>query len=204
MTRPSQKKMMKKSLRHQRVDMNFYKISNLDVKMIYIENEKNTSLAWMGNLFNDLRFFARSRAEKYSGFNKKDDVLQESYLGLWTAIQSFDYSKNFDFYRWAHWNISSKIKNFLSLEAASDKAASALCELSHRDVGLDYSPFDAALLKDFIRKSSLKNRDRRVLVDIVIVGKTLKEVGSEIGLSEERVRQIKESSISRLRSELER
>ena len=92
--------------------MNFFSTSNLDIKMMYISNYGKGE-AWMNDLFGETRFFANHRAKKYIRSPHYDDIIQESYLGLWSAIKSFDYNKNFDFYRWAQWNISSKIRNFL-------------------------------------------------------------------------------------------
>jgi DNA-directed RNA polymerase sigma subunit (sigma70/sigma32) len=45
----------------------------------------------------------------------------------------------------------------------------------------------------------LTKREKIVLSDLIMRGKTLREVGGEIGLSEERVRQIKEESLFKIR-----
>ena len=94
--------------------MNFYDLSNLDIKMMYIANEKKDKKEWMSQIFVQTKFFAESRAKKYKIISAKDDLFQEAYLGLWEAILTYDYQKNFDFYRWAQWNISKKLRDYNS------------------------------------------------------------------------------------------
>jgi RNA polymerase sigma factor (sigma-70 family) len=180
--------------------MNFYSISNLDIKIIYIENENNDSSDWRECLFKRLMFFARSRARKYNNFSKKDDILQESYLGLWRSIQTFDHYKNFDFYRWAHWNISSKIKNFLSSESMNYNVIVEKANYKNDCDFYENNVEHALQIKNIFEGNYiLTKREKIVLSDLIMRGKTLREVGGEIGLSEERVRQIKEESLFKIR-----
>jgi DNA-directed RNA polymerase sigma subunit (sigma70/sigma32) len=58
---------------------------------------------------------------------------------------------------------------------------------------------DALVAKDLMTGPILSEREKFVLHDLVVMGYTLKDVGGELGLSEERVRQIKEASIIKLR-----
>ena len=44
--------------------MNFYDLSNLDIKMMNIANEKKDKKEWMSQIFVQTKFFAESRAKK--------------------------------------------------------------------------------------------------------------------------------------------
>tara|TARA_B100000131_G_scaffold320534_1_gene368901 strand:+ start:3568 stop:4077 length:510 start_codon:yes stop_codon:yes gene_type:complete len=167
--------------------------------MTYISN-KGRGHQWMNDLFEDTMFFANHRAKKYEGSPYYEDIIQESYIGLWTAIESFDYSKNFDFYRWAQWNISSKIRNFLYENKR------------HRMVVLDSKDFpsdeahDGFQMRNVFLKQLLKNnyilnkKESRVVFDIFIAEKTLSEVGLEMSISHEGVRKIKNKAILKLKN----
>lgn len=178
--------------------MSYYKVSNLDIKMIYISNENSDDGGWRINLFNMLLFFADSRVKKANIFYDKDDFTQEAYLGLWDAICTFDHHKNFDFYRWAQWNISSRLRNLLSLKSRADgynllgSGEEGFYEINDDEVFIKLSLSDHYKVLD--------ERERGVLHDIFFLGKTLSEVGNGLLLSTERIRQIKFGAIEKLKS----
>ena len=179
--------------------MSYYKISNLDIKMTFISNEASRDDKWMHPLFKSLMFFAENRVNKYNFFYKNDDVLQEAYLGLWAAICTFDHHKNFDFYRWAQWHISSKIRDLLSVNLKNS------CEIptTYNDDIEDYYDimyddiFD--LKQALFCSNTLLDRDKKILYDSFFLGKTLSEIADDLSISIERVRQLKNRSLSKLK-----
>ena len=179
--------------------MNFFSTSNLDIKMMYISNYGKDE-GWMNKLFNETKFFAKHRAKKYEGSPHYDDIVQECYLGLWGAIKSFDYNKNFDFYRWAQWNISSKIRNFLyenkrhGIVVLDSKDSFSI---EYRDETQSQSVFFKQLLKP---NHILSKKESKIIFDIFIAERTLSEVGRDLLISPEGVRKIKNKAILKLKN----
>lgn len=187
--------------------MNFYNISNLDIKMLYIVNETSPNKIWMEKLFVQTKFFADIRARKYSNYTPSSDLSQEAYLGLWNAILSFDYQKNFDFYRWAQWGISKGLRNYSSENKKNYSVKSNIkkelgsyscAHISHDEaVRLEMVLFLKKILSD--RSSVLTKKEKNIVADNFLLGKTLEEIAEPLSLSAERVRQIRNCGLSKLR-----
>ena len=187
--------------------MNFYNISNLDIKMSYIVNENNLDKKWMEELFVQTKFFADIRAKKYSNYLPDKDLSQEAYLGLWNAILSFDYQKNFDFYRWAQWSISKELRNYSSRNKRNYSVKSNIkrelsscgCSdvLHNEEVQLEMIVFAKKIFSD--RSNVLSKREKIIVADNLFLGKTLEEIAEPLSLSTERVRQIRNCGLSKLR-----
>lgn len=177
----------------------FYNLSNLDIKMLYISNEFNPSKDWMNDFFVQIKFFAEHRVKKSNFFNKSEDLLQDAYLGLWNAIITYDYQKNFDFYRWAQWNISKMIRsNFRN----SRRFYRAKSNTKNESYSYDMqSELEAKVILGQVienKNNVLSYRERSVVEDLFVAGKTLKEVSKDLGVSIERIRQIKNHSLLKL------
>ena len=176
--------------------MPYYKTSNLDIKMMYISNEDNMGDEWKNELFNSLMFFADARINRANIFYDKEDFKQEAYIGLWEAICTFDHHKNFDFYRWAQWNISSRVRNLLSCKSRNNSVNyDTDCEDDFYEIDDDAIFIKMSLNGHY---KFLSTRERKVLRDIFFLGKTLLEVGTDLGISLERVRQIKQEATNKL------
>tara|TARA_A100001011_G_scaffold342872_1_gene376758 strand:- start:7007 stop:7561 length:555 start_codon:yes stop_codon:yes gene_type:complete len=176
--------------------VNLYKTSNLDIKMIYMCNERSLDESWKSELFERVKFFAKSRAKKYEKNFYSEDFLQEAYCGLWSALSTFDYHKNFDFYRWAQWHISKRLRDFHSsymreFELKSNTYNDVLMETAGENI-ID-KVFLSQILED--NSLSLSHKEITILKQSYLKGKTLSEIGSSLSLSAERVRQIKKESL---------
>jgi len=190
--------------------VNFYDLSNLDIKMMYIANEKKDKKKWMSQIFVQTKFFAESRAKKYKIISAKDDLFQEAYLGLWEAILTYDYQKNFDFYRWAQWNISKKLRDYNSKSKRFFAAKSGIkqelsncnnnCFLENKEVELERNIIYKQLFSD--ANDLLSKREKRVVIDNLILGKRLKETAKNLNLSTERIRQIRNCSLYKIKRSL--
>ena len=167
--------------------------------MIYMTGSLDND-SWMYDLFYKTRFFAAHRAKKYDGLSCYDDIIQESELGLWVAIKSFDYEKDFDFYRWAQWNISAKIRNFLYEKKRNSEVKLAITN-EGRTEEIDGPQATNVVFNQLIIESKhINSREKKILVDNLIYGKTLFETGKELSLSPEGVRKIKNRAILKLQS----
>jgi len=175
--------------------------------MTYIANEKKAQKEWMTQVFVQTKFFAESRANKYKKIFSKEDLLQEAYLGLWEAILTYDYQKNFDFYRWAQWNISKKIrdynsksKRFFAVKSSIKRDLSSCnynCFLESQEVELERSIVYKKLFSD--AGSVLSKIERQVVMDNLVLGKKLKETAKDLDLSAERIRQIRNCSLYKIK-----
>jgi len=175
--------------------------------MTYIVNEKKDSREWMSQIFVQTKFFAESRAKKYKKNLFEEDLFQEAYLGLWEAILTYDYQKNFDFYRWAQWNISKKLRNYNSKSKRFLLTKSGIKEeLSNCNYDSFTEAHEVELEKNIIYKmlffspnSILSRREKQVVVDNLIFGKKLNEIAISLNLSAERIRQIRNCSLQKIK-----
>ena len=187
--------------------MHFYDLSNLDIKMIYIVNEKKQSKEWMSDIFVQTKFFAESRVKKYKKNLPKEDFFQEAYLGLWEAILTYDYQKNLDFYRWAQWNISKKLRDYNSKSRRFLITKSSIKEeLSNCNYDGFTEEYEVELEKNIIynmlfsnSNNILSQREKQVVTDNLILGKRLNEIAINLNLSAERIRQIRNCSLQKIK-----
>jgi len=188
--------------------MSFYDLSNLDIKMTYIANEGRTGSDWRQDVFVQTKFFAESRAKKYNNMFPQEDLFQEAYIGLWEAILTYDYQKNFDFFRWAQWNISKKLRNYnsnskrFSIAKSGIKKELGSCDfgnvLNEKEVELEMK---IIFKKMFIDENNiLSNREKDIVIDNLVIGKRLNEIATKFNLSTERIRQIRNCSLNKLRT----
>jgi len=128
-------------------------------------------------------------------------------LGLWEAILTYDYQKNFDFYRWAQWNISKKLRDYNSKSKRFLTAKSSIKEeLGNCDYGHFTEEYEVELEKNIIYKmlffspnSILSQREKQVVIDNLIFGKKLNEIAISLNLSAERIRQIRNCSLQKIK-----
>lgn len=187
--------------------MNFFTVSNLDIKMSFISNETSEDSSWMQDVFVQTKFFADFQVKKFLYLSKDPDVKQDAYLGLWEAIITFDYHKNFDFYRWAQWNILKKIRNNRRSSKRFFKAKSSIkedlntCDSRESLVNQEDMLEASYLYKQIILKNSfrLSKPESDILFKSVIEQRKLKEIASDYKLSQERIRQIKNIALNKIK-----
>ena len=190
--------------------MKFYDVSNLDIKMAYIANSGRKDNLWREDIFVQTKFFADFRARKYSGKLPLDEARQESYLGLWSAILSFDYQKNFDFYRWAQWNISKQLRDSSARYQRNADAKSTikkeidttLSSIRNSECSDEVCYMPQSMLFAIERSKSLSAREKKVIFNRFIFEKTLSETGKDLGVTAERIRQVEKMALKKLRKEL--
>jgi RNA polymerase sigma factor (sigma-70 family) len=188
--------------------MNFYAVSNLDIKMTYIANENKSSKEWLRKLFEQTKFFADSRVKKYNFFLHNEEVRQEAYLGLWEAVITYDYQKNFDFYRWAQWNISKKIRDYRINNRRFKRAKSSIKqELGSYDFNRNLCDQEVRLEMNYLCKELvfddeklLSKKEKDIIINNIFLGKKLKEIASDYNLSIERVRQVRNNGLEKIRA----
>jgi len=190
--------------------MNFYTVSNLDLKMTYISNELKASDDWLHKIFVQTKFFADFQVKKFNLLSRDEDVKQDAYLGLWEAIITYDYHKNFDFYRWAQWNILKKIRDNRRKTRRFCAAKSSIKqELDSCNSADDLYGQEVMLEAGYLCKQLVFDNDiglSKTQLDIIkkniIMGEKLREIASEYSLSIERIRQIRNCGLDKIRKSL--
>lgn len=190
--------------------MKFYDVSNLDIRMAYIANSGREDTLWREDIFVQTKFFADFRARKYSGKLPLDEARQESYLGLWSAILSFDYQKNFDFYRWAQWNISKQLRdssaryqrNVDAKSTIKKEIDTTLSSIRNSEYNDEASYMPQSMPFAIERSKALSGREKKIIFSRFIFGKTLSETGRDLGITAERIRQVEKIALKKLRKEL--
>lgn len=157
------------------------------------------------------------------------DLISEGNLGLVKAIQKFDPNKNVKFISYAVWWVRNSMQEFikkrqitLSIEKEEDYLNCPVQENKFVDKEDDYiTKKEVVLSNEEDEENQEKYRNQRKIVEQLLSKlsereryiveqyygidskeKNLEEIGIVLGITKERVRQIKESSLRKLRSDI--
>ena len=192
---------------------------------------KNGDLKAQNEILTSNLRFVFNIASRYKGNGAAiSDLISEGNLGLVKAIQKFDTSKDVKFISYAVWWIRNAMQEFIKKRQASlniEKEEEVLNKplfnkgipdsedewIEKRDVVLsDEEDEEKRELHKNQRKvidtlmSKLQGREKFIVEKYYGINggksKNLEELGKELGITKERVRQIKDSAIKKLRSEI--
>ena len=192
---------------------------------------KNGDLKAQNEILTSNLRFVFNIASRYKGNGAAiSDLISEGNLGLVKAIQKFDTSKDVKFISYAVWWIRNAMQEFIKKRQASlniEKEEEVLNKplfskgipdsedewIEKRDVVLsDEEDEEKRELHKNQRKvidtlmSKLCGREKAIIEKYYGIygnkSKNLEELGKELGITKERVRQIKEQGLKKLRSEI--
>ena len=148
------------------------------------------------------------------------DLISEGNVGLMKAAKKFDGNKNIRFISYAVWWVKNSIQKCIEeyqqknmeINAIDDYVFTNCTNTKYDETNYINENFENELMDLQSRKASitdlmkcLKNREIKVLIDYFGLKdgkeKTLEEISNELHLTNERVRQIKDNALVKLRTE---
>jgi len=156
-----------------------------------------------------------ARKHTTSGANLLD-LVSEGNISLMRAVEKFDYTRGFRFATFASWAIAKDYARKIPARARRlDKATTGSLASIHRSLRTEDAADFAAIERAHqsltqVIQDNLTEREQYVVLNrFGLVGspirkqtKTLRQIGEELGLSRERIRQIELTALQKLRQSL--
>lgn len=164
--------------------------------------------------------FVANIAKNYQGRGLSySDLISEGNIGLIKAMDNFDGDKGFKLISYSVWWIKQSINEAIEKRNSMDTEDLPLYKVKEEydeDGNISYEETDIEEETDNVIEDDIKtkignlmnflsNKERNIITQYYGLDgekpKTLEEIGKELGISKERIRQIKQSSMNKLRSE---
>ena len=201
-----------------------FKSLSLDEEMVLWERyKKDNDLIARDKLITSNLKFVASVARNYQGRGLSyADLIAEGNCGLLKAFEKFDYKKGYKTISYSVWWIRQAILDALERRNGMD-TEDLPCDFEKQtgdddEILIVDVPKNNIFIEDDEKANSLEDiknmaytlvetlteREQNIIMDYYGMSgssKTLEEIGDDLGLTKERVRQIKEKALKKLRAE---
>lgn len=201
-------------------DIKKYKhLTKGEEKKLYEEIKNGNEQALERLITSNLKFVVNiAKSYRKSGV-PFSDLISEGNVGLIKAAKRFDGTKDIRFISYAVWWIKNSIQECIDTYQQENKENSGIedyvfdnCMTSDYETNYINEDFENELMDLQSRKASiadlmkcLKKREAKILIEYFGLDnnkeKTLDEISNELNISNERVRQIKDKALVKLRTE---
>lgn len=207
-------------------DLKKYKPLSREVEIELFQKIRKNNTQAKNQLIESNLKFVFNVAKSYKGMGVPlEDLISEGNIGLTKAIDKFDEKKGVKFISYAVWWIKQSIQEYInkrkkinSQEIYEEENLSPNKECMDEDVEIEKyqitTEYDDTVnelndsQKRIIKKilSKLPIRGQKIIIDYYGLNnqeeKNLEEIGNDLGITKERVRQIKEQCLKILRTEI--
>ena len=143
---------------------------------------------------------AKKVAKQYAAKHGTDDLIQEGVFGLKKALDAFDPEMGFQFGVLAKLNVEWAIKDYLKKQrrhyALSLDAPISGTDTTFKDILVEPNPLDIEPAQPTL--DCLNDRERYI-IEARLDGRTRSVIGVELGISDERVRQLEARAVAKLK-----
>lgn len=166
------------------------------------------------SIIDKLSFLVYYNAKQYKKFTNYEDLVQEGFVGLIRAVKRFEYWRFPNFFVFADQWIRHSIKRSASrfdVVYNPNRSRVIYSEFKDSEVPTDSGMEDGINKKDVIENvermlSNYSTREKEIVQKVFGLNdcktQTLREIGPQFNLTHERVRQIKNNVIRKLRKNL--
>ena len=197
------------------------KLSNEEVMEIFrdiekIKNEQSECCIkkiekLQNNIIGELSFLVFYQAKPYRRFPNYEDIVQEGYIGLIKAVRRFDYTRFPNFFVFADqwiWNNIKKAASKFDVVYDPTKKRVIYSEQARFEEEDFTTPENSFIADENVQKinkalSQLSDRERTIIEKTYGIkdGKecSLREIGPQLNLTHERIRQIKNEVLNKLK-----
>ena len=205
---------------------NFSPLSKDEEMSLWEKYKKNNDISARDKIIKSNLKFVASVAKPFQGLGLSySDLIAEGNIGLMKAMEKFDYEKGYKTISYSVWWIRQSIlealheRNLISgdeLPKDYEKSVESEEENEYNVVSGDKHELEDGNALEYIKRNEMKSaidilmsclteREQEVLTCYFGLSgdeeMTLEEIGKNLGLTKERIRQIKEKSLKKLRAE---
>ncbi len=180
----------------------YYLNNDNAISLIKTYNESNglDKAKILQNLVKKLSYLVYSKTNSYKNKKYYDDITQEGMIGLINAINKFDYLRGPNFFIIAEWNIIENIRRYLKWNSKHESKKNVQYKKYFRNKS--YNIVEDLEYRNSVNVnfSKLSYQSKYVLVERFKYNNTLLQIARELGICKERVRQIENSILTKIKS----